>query len=962
MRQEGPGVGGVEGMGYYVLGSLLILHWTGMPLKMETKHPSLIEAKRYEERKLPLIRDIYTGSDQTYAVQKMMVKRREMSIPRIEYKRSGILPVMGALWFSNGKSLVIWKYESNEEEEIGTFSSEVLEVMVFVPRAGIFNERISHCLFVATEKQVMIYGVEKDTFCLVNTDFVASSPSSVRCAAVENGDVFIGCENGGVYQVVYKSVDSWSFKIMHVYDPSSSILSSLVPSVLKRKKSAVRALSIGKSFMVSLDRNAAIYNIEGGMYKIRDVVLCREYVDVQVVDEKEDSVFFYLMQNDGSRDFYENDRLVMTKRSPNIGDMTEIKEMRVCTSGRRLCMARNGRYDGSIVTTISLNEDQICNFDKLKSSESYEVVVMKDDIELIGIDGRTVLLLGNKKIFVYEIQTVEKFLLSCRSEEIFSVYKSYGERETLVLYYELLASNEDVGRLEYLCLKNEDIQLSALFLYLYRLAVPILNIPFEDILNGERNIYLERIQSKMKNIRGKIKAKHLRAGYDFIDEFLQTCFYMNVLYEYSVSLEGRSLGYVLLEDSEGFKKRTLKSILEMFKVNQSVEPLIKTLSARCPLFLPMEEVYYQRGLEMLNKRPSREVLLESLNNLKNVQYNESLVAKYNEFGFYYGSTTLIRENFNFDFEYGVEILKKSVRCAGALNLALEDPREDFLYALFEALIDILKENGLRNECSCCDKPSAMGLNDVIKISVPFLEKFLKEKAMSSSDPRVFELHWKYCVYRNDKVKGTQSLLELADNKPVSLETKIDLLRTALSVSVNTHLFNEVKLRLELADIQAEILRRGRVDPVISNNLLSADELFNDYAYKYPELALKIIGISSYTDKAVIRELWEEGMSGDFDSAVEFLGAVKASGPAMDCNIVGDILCSKMAKGKKLGRALTSAGFSYLEVISFLEEKIKGEEYNHPDMKRMLLSDLKEFSNSNEFYLKVEEYCRKKYGI
>ncbi|CAD25407.2 NUCLEAR PORE COMPLEX PROTEIN NUP155 [Encephalitozoon cuniculi GB-M1] len=929
---------------------------------METKHPSLIEAKRYEERKLPLIRDIYTGSDQTYAVQKMMVKRREMSIPRIEYKRSGILPVMGALWFSNGKNLVIWKYESNEEEEIGTFSSEVLEVMVFVPRAGIFNERISHCLFVATEKQVMIYGVEKDTFCLVNTDFVASSPSSVRCAAVENGDVFIGCENGGVYQVVYKSVDSWSFKIMHVYDPSSSILSSLVPSVLKRKKSAVRALSIGKSFMVSLDRNAAIYNIEGGMYKIRDVVLCREYVDVQVVDEKEDSVFFYLMQNDGSRDFYENDRLVMTKRSPNIGDMTEIKEMRVCTSGRRLCMARNGRYDGSIVTTISLNEDQICNFDKLKSSESYEVVVMKDDIELIGIDGRTVLLLGNKKIFVYEIQTVEKFLLSCRSEEIFSIYKSYGERETLVLYYELLASNEDVGRLEYLCLKNEDIQLSALFLYLYRLAVPILNIPFEDILNGERNIYLERIQSKMKNIRGKIKAKHLRAGYDFIDEFLQTCFYMNVLYEYSVSLEGRSLGYVLLEDSEGFKKRTLKSILEMFKVNQSVEPLIKTLSARCPLFLPMEEVYYQRGLEMLNKRPSREVLLESLNNLKNVQYNESLVAKYNEFGFYYGSTTLIRENFNFDFEYGVEILKKSVRCAGALNLALEDPREDFLYALFEALIDILKENGLRNECSCCDKPSAMGLNDVIKISVPFLEKFLKEKAMSSSDPRVFELHWKYCVYRNDKVKGTQSLLELADNKPVSLETKIDLLRTALSVSVNTHLFNEVKLRLELADIQAEILRRGRVDPVISNNLLSADELFNDYAYKYPELALKIIGISSYTDKAVIRELWEEGMSGDFDSAVEFLGAVKASGPAMDCNIVGDILCSKMAKGKKLGRALTSAGFSYLEVISFLEEKIKGEEYNHPDMKRMLLSDLKEFSNSNEFYLKVEEYCRRKYGI
>ncbi|ADM11647.2 nuclear pore complex protein Nup155 [Encephalitozoon intestinalis ATCC 50506] len=929
---------------------------------METKHASLIEARRYEERKLPSVKDIYTGSDQTYAVQKMMVKRREIGIPNIEYRRCGILSVMGALWFSNGKNLVIWRYESNEEEEIGMFSSEVLEVIIFVPRRGIFNERISHCLFVATEKQVMIYGVEKDTFCLVNTDFVASSPSCVRCASVENGDVFIGCENGRVYQVVYKSVDSWSFKIMHVYDPSSSILSSLVPSVLKRKKSAVKALSIGKSFMVCLGRNASIYNIEGGMYKVRDVVLCREYIDVQIVDEKEDSVFFYLVQRDGSRDFYENGRLAMTRKSPNIGDMTEIKEMKVCTSKDRLCMVRNGHYDGSIVTIISLNEDQICNFDKLKSSESYEVVVMKNEIELIGIDGRTIFLLGNKRIFVYEIQTIEKFLLSCRSEEIFSMYKSYGEKEMLVLYYELLAANEDVGRLEYLCLKNEDAQLSALFLYLYRLIKPILGIPFEDILNGEKNIYLERIQSKIKNIRGKVRSKHLRMGYDFIDEFLQTCFYMNVLYEYSVNLEGKSLEYVLLEDSEEFKKRTLKSILEMFKVNQSVEPLIKTLSARCPLFLPMEEVYYQRGLEMLNKKPSKEVLFESLNNLKNVQYNESLIRKYNEFGFYYGSTALIRENFNFDFEYGVEILKKSVRCVGALNLALEDPREDFLYALFEALIDILKENGFGKECSCCDKCGTMSLNDLIKISVPFLEKFLKEKAMSSSDPRIFELHWKYCVYRNDKVKGTQSLLELADNKAVTLETKIDLLKTALSVSVNTDLFNEVKLRLELADIQVEVLKRGRVDPMISNNLLSADELFNDYAYKYPELALKIIGISSYTDKAVIKELWEEGMNGDFDSAMRFLGTVKTSGPAKDCNIVGDILCSKMSKGKKLGKALASAGFSYLEIVSFLEEKIKGEEYNHPEMKKMLLNDLKEFSNNNEFYLRIEEYCRKKYGI
>ncbi|KAM0671637.1 subunit of nuclear pore complex [Ordospora colligata] len=928
---------------------------------MEARHRNLVEAKQYEERKLPSTRDIYMSSDQTYAVQKMLIKKREMAIPGVEYKRTGVLPVMSALWMTEGKNLVMWRYESGETEEIGSFSSEVLEVKVFIPRSGVFNEKVSHCLFVATEDQVMIYGIEKDTMCLVNTDFVASTPSKTTCIAITDGDVFIGCENGGVYQVIYKSMDTWSFKIMHVYDPGASILSSFIPNVLRRKRPAVRSMSVGRRFLVSLGRDVTVYNVDGGMYKVGEITMSKEYVGVQIVDESDERVFFYAVQKDGSRDFYDG-KVVMTKRSPNIGDMTEIKGMKVCMSEERVCMIRKGRYDGSIVTLISRNEDQVCNFDRLKSSESYEVLVLKDDVDTGEIYGNVIFLIGGRKMLIYEVQQLGKFLLSCRSEDIFSVYKSYGEREILVLYYELLGNNEDVGRLEYLCLKNEDAQLSALFVYLYRLMRPVLDKSFEEVVKGDLGVYLEKVQIKMKSIRGKLKAKHLRSVCDFIDEFLQTCFYMNVLYEYSVCLDGKSLRHVIFEDSAEFKKRSLKAILDLFKVNQSVEPLIKTLSTKCPLFLPIEEVYYQRGLEMLSKRPSRELLFESLSNLKNVQYNENLVEKYNEFKFYHGSTALIKENFSFDFEYGVDVLKKSVRCTGALNLALEDPREDFLYALFEALLEVLKANEFGRECSCCSKPGNMVLNDVIRISVPFLERFLKEKSMVSSDPQIYELHWKYCVYRNEKMKGVSSLLDLADNKPIPFELKVDLLRAALSVSVNTPVFNDVKMRLELADIQAEIIRRGRIDPAISNRLLSADELFNDYAYKHPDLALRIVGISNYTDKTVIKELWEEGMGDDFLCAERFLGSVKASGAAMDCRLVGDLLCSRMVSGSKVGKTLVSAGFGYSEVLSFLEEKIKGEGNNHPEVKRMLLEDLKEFSNGGEVYLRVEEYCRRNYGI
>lgn len=931
------------------------------PSKMEVRHQKFIEAKVYEERPLPSRRDVYTGCDQGYYVRKMAVKKREIGMPKIEYERFGMLPVMNAVWFTKDKTLSIWRYESNETEEISTFSSDVLHVKIFVPKEGIFNDRISHCLFIATEGHVMIYGVEKDTLCLINTDFVASSPSRTNCVGIRGGDIFIGCENGGVYQVIYKSIDSWSFKMMHVYNPDSSILSHLIPSALKRRKMAIKSLSVGESFIVSLGRNVSIYNIEGGIYKVSDVVLHKEYIAVQIVEEREESVFFYLVQKNGSRDFYDNG-LVMTKKSPNIEDTVEIKELKVHTSRDRICMVRSGQYDGSIVTLISMNEDQICNFDKLKSSESYEILAMKDTVDLVGVDGDMLVFMGDKKISLYEIQSIERFLLGCRPEEVFSVYKSYGERETLVFYYGLLGSNEDVGKMEHLCLKNEDAQLSALFLYLYRLMKPVLYVSFEDILAGDKSIYLDRVQLKIKNIQDRTRARHLKEAHDFMEEFLQACFYMKMLYEYSVSLEQKSLGFVLLQDSKEFRRKTLKLILEMFKTNQSIESLVKTLSTRCPLFLPIEEVYYQRGLEILNKKPSKELLFESVNNLKNVHYSESLIQKYNELEFYYGSMALIRENFDFDFDYAVSILRKSVRCFGALNLALEDPREEFLYALFEALVEVLTSGGFSTTCACCDKPRNMALNDVIKLQTPFLERFLREKAMSSNDPRVFELHWKYCVYRNDKIKGSMSLLDLADNKPISLDSKIDLLRAALSVSVNTSLYNEIKLRLELADIQTEFIRRGRVDPVINNNLLSADELFNDYAYKHPDLALRIIGISNYTDRTVIKELWEEGMSGSFDSALAFLENVKASGPAMDCQIVGDILCTKMVKGKRIGRSLVENGFSYLEVLNFLEDKIKREEHNHPDMKRLLLDDLKDFTNKNEFYYKIEEYCRKKYGI
>src|SRR5262245_48622358 len=157
---------------------------------METRYRKLAEAREYERRQLPTRRDVYTESDHAYLARKMMVKKREMGVPKIEYDRCGLLPEMDAVWFARGGVLTIWSDERNEMEEVGVFPSDVLHVRVFVPKEGIFNERISHCLFVATGEQLLIYGIGRDTLCLVNTDFVTSLPSSVTCVAIRCGDVF----------------------------------------------------------------------------------------------------------------------------------------------------------------------------------------------------------------------------------------------------------------------------------------------------------------------------------------------------------------------------------------------------------------------------------------------------------------------------------------------------------------------------------------------------------------------------------------------------------------------------------------------------------------------------------------------------------------------------------------------------------------------------------------------------
>lgn len=911
------------------------------------------ETRAYEERVRPNAKEIMQTTPQSYSNQRYLRKVKEYGVPQQEYDKCGIIPELSVIWYSKACKLYLWRYESNDMEEISTFSSEILFVDVFKPRKGIFNHKILYCLLVITEDQAMVYGVERDTCFLVNTDMIATIPYTTRCYQIINGNIYIGCADGNVYEVIYKGSEAWVFKNMYLYDPNASVVSNFIPSILKRKKPEIKSMSCNDRYLLTLSRVVTIYNIEGGFYKVKEVSITKEYVGIQIIESRDDDVLFYCIQKDGTRDFYDSKFLFSKKCSLN-DSVSEILNLKISSTSERYCLVHKSQYQGALVGFVQFNDFQNVNYDKLKPSENQEVLSLKEEVFTFKLYGEELFFVTRSKIMFYEILSPRKYITCNRIEDVYNVFKNFGERESLILYYQLLSNNEDVSKIEYLCVKSEENQMKCLCSLIYRELKTMMFTPIRELWSDDRRKDLERIQFRFSNLLKKIKNINAKAALELLELYVQSIFYLSLLFDYSICVGNINFYKLLFCNEEEFKKRTLKELIEVFKANQSVDPLINTLGNKAPLYLPIDEVFYQRGFELLKKYPSRDKLWESLKNFRNIVFNEEVIKKYNELGFFSGSLTLIRQHFDFSYEKEVELLKTCVRCQGAVNQGLEDTREDFMYAFFEALCQNLKGNLFASSCTCCDSKSSMTLSSVIKIQSPFLEKFLHEKTITDNDPLIFELHWKYLAFRNERLKAVKSLLYLVDNKKITLEQRIDLLEKAKTVSLHTEMDNELKLRFELLDIQKSLVGRGNKDPIISNILLSADELFNDYAYKYPDLALKIISISNFSDKNIISDFWCEGMKGDFKEASNFLLNNKLDGSVMDLEIISSILIKKMKEGDELSKVLLEAGFNYYEIKKMIELKMKKE--NHPHLRNILLNELNVLIEQEPKCNKIEKLC------
>lgn len=919
------------------------------------QYPSIKEASKYANELVPTKDSIYSNGGALYSGFKTMALKKEFSIPDADYSKSGILQQIKMVWYATSNTLWLYNYDTNTTESIPNFSSDVQQVFCFTPIFGIFHPRIKLCLLVITESNILLYAI--DNGAIVNTDFSCGLYFPVSSVAINNGRIFIGCKDGNAYQVVYNSIDIIGYKYMNLYKPYSIV--SSICSIFKRKKRGILAISASENYLVVLDNiNITVYSISNGMSKDYMIPCMEEYCMVQIIEDS--PLLFYCIQKSGKRDFFTKEKIL--SRDFPIGDFASensegsqavLKSNIIIRSDKdRLLSIRLG--SSSSVLLISFNTDQLRNFSRLRPVENFETLMIHSYIKAVDVYNESLVILTDTKISTYEILDSRRYLRSCRSQEVWAMYKNYGDIEFMVRYYELLAANEDVSRMEGIC-RNDNIKNYAFFIFIYNLIKPVFSVDLAQLLenkgNGELLQILDSIISRLKHVRNKIPM-HFDEAKMFIDEFIQTYNYVSLLYGYSISFK-ETFESILTKDGD-FKSSSLKTLLATVSLSQSIEPLLKAMKNSCPLYLPLDQVNLQRGFEFLEKG-NGSYLKQSLECFSETRFDKRVVKHYNTIGYYYGSVVMIRDKFEFSYEEATSLLEDSVKCKKSVDAGLASSNEAFLYPFFEVLLKLEKYL----PCKCCENSDPT--IDLIKIEHPVFLIFLKDKGTSCE--KAYKLHWKYLLYRGKRMEAVEALVNICNQANIDFQEKITLLETALTIYLSidyklhdekANLLSRIKQMLKLSKIQMELIERD--SSLKTNQLLSADTLFNDYCVEYPDLGIKILDAIGYNNKQVLKRLYSQYFEDkSLLQALVFLKEISNK----NLNLVFDILIEKLEDTHDFCERLQDAGFNQQDIIAHVNNALQGSV--HPKTKNILLRSLEKFIG-NDKYAESKKYCETAFGL
>lgn len=180
----------------------------------------------------------------------------------------GIFPEINRAWLSIDSSIYFWAYDNaSDVAYYNGLDQTILSVNLFKPRPNVFKSHIKYLLCLVTAQEITLLGVtcedvseqqqdQRDQYynsrhqsfnnlsissASISTIFVIPDPISKLStdnvmfsvlSGTDDGRIFLGANDGCLYEIVYQAEDGWIWKKCRIINHSYSLLSYVTPSFL----------------------------------------------------------------------------------------------------------------------------------------------------------------------------------------------------------------------------------------------------------------------------------------------------------------------------------------------------------------------------------------------------------------------------------------------------------------------------------------------------------------------------------------------------------------------------------------------------------------------------------------------------------------------------------------------------------------------------------------------------------
>lgn len=498
---------------------------------------------------------------------------------------------------------------------------------------------------------------------------------------------------------------------------------------------------------------------------------------------------------------------------------------------------------------------------------------------------------------------------------------------------------------------------------------------------------------------------------DMLDNIIETLYYVNILMESDtvyIFEEARKNSSIelaftfrnfLVPVSE-IRTATLNALVDLnLSQKASIDGITTYLNEKCATIFALTDTLLLKGKEAVEKasRATAEedrkwYLVKSMEFFTKTpakKYLSEIVELYAGVRFSKGILCAVCSGFNSITEdQAFEYFRKIEYTEEIIQEGLKDERPSLCNALLKSVIEKIQNKEFSADL-------------LLKIRSPILEDYLFRLNMASETVDLCDLIWKYHIKHKNYYTASLHLIQLAERviPVITLQKRIEYLSIASTMQMasqkdggtpvaqgpikdySSQLGIDAKERFRMVQIQAEVMaslscmhrdkpessdERSILDKTymkLDNNLLGLEELFEICVmFGFSTLALKIGAKGEIEDRHLLRELWEDALSGSYINNISILKDNPDISKGAPLELIFDILLQKKIEspneGNNIGEDLVSIGGSIMKVANMLNNKAMGTDYPTPRDKKIVLEEAThfcEFHNLTELAHKMTSF-------